>query len=379
MKFLPLLLFWFLWFTIYSTRSTFSPILPLIEDSLFLSHGEAGGLFTSLAVGSSITLILCGRLASWWGYKKTVFAGFLGTSLVLFALQWADTYVAAHVLFFLLGVASGSYLPSILPIITDTYDHKHWGKAIGFHDSAASLSIFSVPILAAFGLRFLQWKELLLILGVLSLALSFPFWAIAHEPGQNTSRLEPSYSEIVKERTLWIIGILWIFSTACCAGIYAIIPLYLVRERHMQLYLANTLFGISRVGGVFVSILIGYLTDRCGYKKMLTYTILITGLTTIALSLANNVSLIMGTLVVQATVSIAFFPVGMAAVSKLTPLRNRSTVLGLTMSMGSVFGMGMTPFLLGITADHFSFGVGILVLGVLTSLSSLAIPLLREL
>ena len=379
MKFLPLLIFWSLWFVNYSSRSTFSPLLPLIEDSLLLSHGEAGGLFTALAAGSSLTLIMSGRLASWWGYKKTVFAGFIGTALVLFALQWANTYIGFYALFFFLGIASGSYIPSILPIITDTYEHKHWGKAIGFHDSAASLSIFSIPVIAAFSLRFLQWRDLLLILAFLTLALSIPFWSVAHEPGHNTPRVQTTrYFDLLKKRSTWIVGTLWVFSTASCAGVYAIIPLYLVSERGIQLTLANTLFGMSRLGGVFVSILIGFLTDRYGHKRMLTYTVLITGLSTIALSMSNTLPLIVGALVVQATVSIAFFPVGMATLSKLTPLGDRSTVLGFTMAMGSAFGIGMTPFLLGVTADHFSFGLGILVLGILTTLSSLAIPLLRE-
>jgi len=42
MKVLPLSIFWGLWFLNFSVRSGFSPVLPLIEDSLNLSHGQAG-------------------------------------------------------------------------------------------------------------------------------------------------------------------------------------------------------------------------------------------------------------------------------------------------------------------------------------------------
>jgi hypothetical protein len=51
---------------------------------------------------------------------------------------------------------------------------------------------------------------------------------------------------------------------------------------------------------------------------------------------------------------------------------------GVILSMGVIFGMGSTPFVLGVIADHFSFKVGILGLGVLTTLSSLAVGLLED-
>src|SRR4030042_4792431 len=171
MNLLPLFIFWCLWFIVYSTRTVFSPILPLIEDTLSLTHGKAGGLFPSLSIGYSLTLLMTNRLASVWGFKKTVVIGLVGICLVLFGFQWTESYFSFHILFFLIGATTGTYIPSILPIITETYDHKHWGKAIGFHDSAASLSIFAVPVLMAIGLNYLSWKRLLLILGIVSLIL----------------------------------------------------------------------------------------------------------------------------------------------------------------------------------------------------------------
>jgi MFS family permease len=89
MRLLPLFVFWCLWFLNSSTRTIFSPILPLIEDNLSISHGAADGLFTSLSMGFSITLIITGRFASDWGYKRMVVIGFICISLVLFGFQWA--------------------------------------------------------------------------------------------------------------------------------------------------------------------------------------------------------------------------------------------------------------------------------------------------
>jgi NNP family nitrate/nitrite transporter-like MFS transporter len=378
MKLLPLFIFWCLWFLNYSTRSAFSPILPLIEDNLSLSHGQAGGFFTSLSIGFSLSLLLAGRFASLWGYKRTVVIGFVGIGLVFLGIQWVENYTTFHILFFLLGFTTGTYIPSILPIITETYDSRHWGKAIGIHDSAASFSIFAIPILVTFGLHFLSWRRLLLILGIAALLLPIYFWKISIEPKQETSRYGGRYIDLFKRKTIWIMGLLLTFASASSIGVYAILPLYLIKEKGIDFGYANTLFGISRIGGVFVSILSGYLTDRYGYRKMIMLSLCATGLSTIGLSLASTLPLILITLTLQATLSIAFFPAGLAAISKLTPLSERSMVIGVILSIGVIFGMGSTPFLLGVTADHFSFQIGIFWLGVLVTLSSLMVRFLEE-
>lgn len=378
MKFLPLFIFWCLWFLNFSARTSFSPILPLIEDYLSLSHGEAGALFASLSIGYSLTLLLAGRFASVWGYKRTVVTGFVGVSLVFLAIQWIQSYLAFHVLFFLLGMATGVHLPSIVPIITETYKSQHWGKAMGIHESAASLSIFCIPFLVAFGLHFLSWRRLLLILGMAALLLPIYFWKVSVEPKPETDQRRSSYLHLLRKRTVWILSIFWIFATASCLGIYSVLPLYLTKERGIDLYFANTLFGISRVGGIFTSIASGFLADRYGVGTILRLSLWTTGLSTVLLSLFSSLPLIFSTLILQATLSLSFFPVGMAMVSKLTPLSERSMVTGIILSIGVIFGMGFFPFLLGLTADYFSFRVGILGLGVLTTLSSLGVRFLKE-
>lgn len=103
-----------------------------------------------------------------------------------------------------------------------------------------------------------------------------------------------------------------------------------------------------------------------------------TGLATISLSLSTTLSQISITLILQGTLSLAFFPVGMAAISRLTPLSERSMTTGVIVSIGVIFGLGGTPFLLGLIADHINFKVGILGLGVLTTFSSFGVRFLKE-
>jgi NNP family nitrate/nitrite transporter-like MFS transporter len=378
MRILPLFIFWCLWYLNFSTRTIFSPILPLIEDSLLLTHGEAGGFFISLSAGYSFTLMAAGRLAPAWGYRRMVAAGFIGVGLVFFGFQFAGNYVSCHVLFFLLGISTGTYIPTILPIITESYEPRNWGKAIGLHDSAASFSIFTIPILMAYGLQFFSWKIPLLLLGLISLIFPLLFWQVSVEPKREPLKQGEGFGDLFKKRTIWIMILLWILSSASSIGVYSILPLYLIKERGFDFDLANNLLGISRAGGMAVPILIGFLVDRFGYRTILSLSLLLTGLSTIALALSSPIGLIFMSLILQAILSLAFFPVALTTISKLTPLSGRSMALGATMSIGVAFGMGGGPFLLGLTADYFSFRAGIFWLGFLTSLSSLLIRHLKE-
>ena len=301
MRLLPLFIFWCLWFLNFSTRAVFSPILPLIEDTLSLSHGAAGGLFTSLSIGFSLTLFITGRFVSYWGYKRTVAIGFMGIWSGFCWIPMGGEVILVFTSFsFFLGAATGTYIPSILPIITETYDHKHWGKAIGFHDSAASLSIFSIPILVTLGLHYFPWKSLLLILGIVPLLFLVPFWKVSVEPKQERVYQKSLLVDLFRNRTVWVMGLLWIFSIASTLGIYSILPLYLIKEKGMDFGFANTLLGFSRAAGVIVPLTIGFITDRYGFQVILKWSIFATGLSTIGLALSSSLSLILITLTLQA-------------------------------------------------------------------------------
>jgi len=172
-------------------------------------------------------------------------------------------------------------------------------------------------------------------------------------------------------------GLLWIFSAASALGIYSILPLYLIKEKGMDFGFANTLLGISRAAGVIVPLSIGFMTDRFGFQVILKWSIFATGLSTICLALSSTLSLILVTLVLQALLSLAFFPVAFVAISKLTPISERSMTIGFIIAIGVIFGIGGGPFILGLVADHLSFKVGIFGLGVLTALSSQLVRYLR--
>jgi NNP family nitrate/nitrite transporter-like MFS transporter len=163
------------------------------------------------------------------------------------------------------------------------------------------------------------------------------------------------------------------------AGVYTIIPLFLVTEKGMEVEAANTIFGVSRIGGVFATILVGFLVDRFAVKKLLFIILFITGLSTVGMALAQVLWLLVGMLVIQATVSMVFFPAAVTVISAITPPEERTTFIGVILGLSSLFCFGVFPVGLGAVADKWNFQIGILAVGILITLSCALIRRLKEL
>jgi NNP family nitrate/nitrite transporter-like MFS transporter len=378
MKILLLLIFWGLWFLNFCVRMSFSPLLPIIEGELAITHAVAGSLFSFMAVGGTISVFMSGWVAKHIGYKRSILFGFIALALVSLCLKYAHTYYFFAGCAFLIGLSAGIYLPCVVPLITAIVSRVNWGKAIAFHETAASFSFLAVPILVALTIRFFHWQSLFVMFsGACALCIVL-FWVFAPDPRPQEEK-RSRYAAVLRRPDFWVIAVLWIMAGTATAGVYTIIPLFLVTEKGMQVEAANTIFGVSRIGGVFATILVGFLVDRFAIKKLLFIILFITGLSTVGMALAQVLWLLVGMLVIQATVSMVFFPAAVTAISSITPPEERTTFIGVTLGISSLFCFGVFPVGLGAVADRWNFQIGILAAGVLITLSCALIRRLKEL
>jgi len=368
MKMLSLLLFWGLWYLNFSSRVVLSPLMPIIEDEFTITHALAGSIFTFLSIGFTITLLLTALLAARIGYKRCIALGFLILTVSLFGLKCAATFTSLAFAAFAIGLGAGFYIPSAIPLLTELFEPKNWGKAIALHDTGASFSVLSIPVLTAIAVRFLHWRNLFVILGASCMVLLALFWIFAPDPRPERKN-QTQFTRVLLRRDLWIIAILWFIASANSLGLYNLIPLFLVKEKGIDLGIANTIFGLSRIGGLIASVLVGFLVDRFGAKRIIFAVLLTTALSTVGIAVSPIFPLLIVMLTIQATVSTGFFPAAFVAISKLTDLSERGIFTGITVAFGVVFGLGLTPAILGAAADVWGFQPGILVLGVLTVFS----------
>ncbi len=370
-----LLFLWFLWFNNLGVRLIFSPILPLVEDEFAVSHARAGSLFIFQSIGYGFSMFFSGFFSGRLGYKKSILLSLVVSSLVCFLVPFIQIFSGLY--FFLSSwVYPGVYLPSVLPLLTEYFDEKNWGKSIAIHDSAASISIFCTPFLAIFLLHFFHWRGVFPVLGGIFLLSAVIFFFFSSE--FKIRQLEKGrMRDLIHRKSLWILAVLWIFAGGANMGIYFIVPLYLTKELSLSIGYANTILGVSRVGGVAVAISCGFLVDRFSLRKIMFAMLLLTGIFTVLTGLAS-VRWVGIFLFLQALVVTGFFPLGLVSMARMFDREIRGLATGLTLTVGVILGAGLMPYLLGLSGDLLSFRFGISLLGTAIILSSSLIFLLKE-
>jgi MFS family permease len=353
-----LLFLWFLWFNNLGVRLIFSPILPLVEDEFAISHARAGSVFIFQSIGYGLSMFFSGFFSGRLGYKKSILLSLAVSSLVCFLIPLVKVFSALYFFSFLLGFSTGVYLPSVMPLLTEYFDEKNWGKSIAIHDSAASISIFSTPFLALFLLQFINWRGIFPVFAGIFLLTGLIFFFASDEFKIRHSE-KTRFRDLIQKRSLWIMAVLWVFAGGANMGIYFIVPLYLTKELSLSIGYANTILGVSRFGGIAMAILCGFLVDRFSLKKIMFAMLFLTGLFTVLLVTG-------------------FFPLGLVSLARMFDREIRGPATGLTLTIGVILGGGLMPYLLGLSGDLLSFRYGISLLGTAVILSSSLVFWLRE-
>ena len=174
------------------------------------------------------------------------------------------------------------------------------------------------------------------------------------------------FVDTIRMKSLWVLSALWVLGAAATLGVYFMFPLYLTKELGMNIGYANTILGVSRFGLVIVAVGSGFVIDRINLRKAIFLIMLVTGVLTILLGLVSG-WLIGVLLFLQAVSSIGFFPAGLVCLARIFSRERRSMATGIIMTVSTIFGSGVTPYLLGLSGDHLGFRFGFVLLGVVVA------------
>jgi NNP family nitrate/nitrite transporter-like MFS transporter len=348
-----------------------------VEDEFMVTHAKASSIFIFLSSGYGVAVIVSGFFSGKFGHKKSIVLSLLLLSLVAFLIPLVHKFLLLYLFAFVLGFSVGFYLPSAIPLITEYYSEKNWGKAIAIHDTGASTAIFATPFVVLSFLHFLPWRGIFVVLAFVYLACAIIFCFVSTEV-KITNPPKAVFSDLIKIKSLWLMCIIWVFGAGANLGIYSIVPLYLTKELHLNIDYANTILGVSRLGAVVVAIACGFLIDKFNLRKIMILVMMVTSVFTVLMGLVpvRHIGIV---LFLQAFFVTAFFPVGLVAIAKTFSREMRSLATGIILALAIAFGGGMIPYLLGVSGDVLSFRLGIVILGIFVGLVSALVFRLKEL
>ena len=359
----PLLILTSIFFLNFISRITLAPLTPEIERNFNLTHTEAGTLFFLISLGNFITLTGSGFISARLNHKRTIIISNTALGLALVGIAFCKDAWTLRLALFMLGMATGVYLPSGIATLTGLISSRHWGKALAIHDIAPNLSIIAAPLIAEAIMARYSWRIVFILFGLTALLMS-PLFARLGRGGEFYGEA-PSFlslRELSTKSSYWLM--VFFFSLGICAtlGLYTMLALYLVTEHAIDRSLANTLIALSRISGLIMAFVGGWAADRFGPKRTLKIIFLVSGIMTVLLAVVPS-SYIPIMVFLQPVVAVCFFPVGFAALSFIGPPKSRNIAVSLTIPLASVIGGGLVPIFIGIIGDISSFAIGIAICG----------------
>jgi len=349
----------------FTARIIFAPLMPAIEENLGLNHSQAGSLFLLITVGYFPAVMASGFVSSRLDHRRTIVLSASAVGLTLLFIAQAKNLWGIGAGLLVLGVAAGLYLASGIATLTSLVSSRHWGKAVAVHELAPNLSYVIAPFLAEVFLRFFSWRGVLAILGILSVFLGLVFARFGRGGAfkGETPNLK-AFKTLLDNPSFWIMVALFGFGISGTLGIFSMLPLYLTVERGFDRGLANTLIGLSRITGSLTTLSAGWVTDRIGPTRTLTWVFLLSGLMTLLLATLPGLWIVMPVFL-QPMVAVCFFPAGFAALSRMGSPEERSMTVSLTVPLGFLFAGGAVPIGIGLLGDAGSFALGIGIVGIL--------------
>jgi NNP family nitrate/nitrite transporter-like MFS transporter len=361
----------FIFLVNFISRVILSPLLPTIEKELKISHGEAGSLFFLISAGYLLGLLGSAFLASRFTHKATIVVSSSGVGIALLVVCLADSLWPIRVGLLVVGFAAGLYMPSAIATITSLIAQPHWGKAIAVHELAPNVAFFTAPFLAELFLRFSTWRMALGFLGAAALCLGLGYLRFGRGgefPGESPA--SGAFGALARTPAFWLMILMFGLGVGSTVGVYAMLPLYLVSERHMDSTFANTVLAFSRSYGPILGLVGGWVSDKLGPKRTMVTSLVLTGIFTLLLGPAPT-EWLSAIVLLQPMLAVWFFPAGFAALAMITPANARNLSVGFTVPFGFLIGGGVIPTLIGVMGDAGSFARGYILTGLLIFLSGL--------
>lgn len=352
-----------LFFLGFVARVMFAPLMPAIEAELGITHGQAGGLFFMISFGYMLAPLCSGLLSSMINHRGTLTVSAWAVGLALAPFSFVKEVWAIRLLLVLIGLAAGIHLPSAIATITAEIQRSDWGKALSVHQCAPPLSFVSAPLIAAMLLNWFTWRGVLSVWSVIALCSALAYTFIGRG-GDFPGRLPgPANMKLILGKpSFWIMVAMIAMAMGGNAGIYAMLPLFFVTERGMDLAFANTVIGLSQISGIAGVFAAGWITDKVGQKSAMAYALLLAALFTIFLGTLRG-PLLLVFLFLQPAVLSSFFPAAFGALSRIAPPSMRSVTNALGPPVAFLIGGGVLPTVIGYMGESYSFSKGIVLAG----------------
>jgi ACS family hexuronate transporter-like MFS transporter len=240
----------------YLARNTLSVAAPTLMRDLNISTEQYSHVVVAWQLSYAFMQPVAGYLLDAIGTKIGFAAFAVAWSLACAAAAWSTGWQSLAFFRGLLGLTEAAGIPAGVKATTEWFPAKERSVAIGWFNIGSSIGALLAPPLVVWALMHGQWQWAFLIVGALGIAWSVLWMLVYRHPrnqkllsdderdyilaGQEAKHSEAGtakrrWTEMIRSRDFWAIGIPRILSEPAWQTFNAWIPLYMMTERHMNL------------------------------------------------------------------------------------------------------------------------------------------------
>lgn len=247
----------------------FAPLRGQIEGFYGITKAEGGALFSAVGMAKSFVPVLAGLLVGRLGLKRSlaVGAGFCALSLLV---PFSPDYRTMLWLRFLFGVGGALVITLTGPIVMNLFPRERLPFINGINNVAVNAGIvtsfFLVPPLA----DHFNWRTILVLFGLLSLALGVLWWLFGDDAGAAVSRKESaSFWEVAVRPETWLTALAFSGPLALYLALNSSLPAHLSASFGMDAKEASALTSLFNLVGIPTAIFSGWVTGKLGLRRPL--------------------------------------------------------------------------------------------------------------
>ena len=342
----PSLLSAFLYFDIsFMVWVLLGALANSIVPDFKLNDAERGLMLALPLLGGSILRLLLGLLTDHIGARRTGIIG-LGLTLVPLVLGWlwADSFPKILLVGLLLGVAGASFAAA-LPLASRWYPPEYQGIAMGIAgagNSGTALATLFGPILA----QWVGWHAVFGLALIPVIFTLFTFVLLAKDsPSQPAPKPLTAYAAVLRHADTWWFCLFYSVTFGGFVGLAVFLNSFFYLQYGLERVQAGYFATVCVIAGSFLRPVGGYLADRFGGIRMLTF--LYVGIGVMMLGLATLPPLALGTALMFA--GMGMLGMGNGSVFQLVPQRFPKEIGVMTGIVGAAGGLGgfFLPNILG--------------------------------
>jgi predicted MFS family arabinose efflux permease len=364
-------------------RMVLAPLFPFMMKDLHLNYQDLGNLVGILGVFWGLSAFLMGGLSDKLGRRKVLVPAIIAFSLLSGLSGLATGLVSLLAIRSVMGLAEGAVASTGVAICTEASYPPRRGINQGiFQCCFALLGSALAPIIATQMLTFTTWRNVFLLAGVPGLIVAVLVWLTIREPatigapkadGVKRAQLKDAFQH--RNVALGMTALVCAMTGVFVMG--AMMPTYLVDYLKLTPLQMGGVASAIGFGGFLGQFSLPAISDLVGRKTAVLGAFVLAAIFLFAFSQTGAGNL---TLLFVLLFGAAMFNFGALAViagplaAEAAPVGLISSVAGLVIGAGEIFGGGVAPSIAGAIAQNYglqyilSFALAGQVLGLLVSL-----------